>query len=110
MKIEKKDNYTFISSNENSFSEFYKSFLSEVSKLAKEHLILEISDEFDTKKEDFLLFLSIATKKKENGTSFVIVNKTMNMDDFPENFNIVPTLIEAEDILEMEAMERELGF
>lgn len=32
------------------------------------------------------------------------------MDDFPENFNIVPTLIEAVDILEMEAMERELGF
>jgi hypothetical protein len=33
----------------------------------------------------------------------------MNADDFPENFNIVPTLIEAEDILEMENMERELG-
>ena len=32
------------------------------------------------------------------------------MDDFPEYFNIVPTLIEAEDIIEMEAMERELGF
>ena len=32
------------------------------------------------------------------------------MDDFPEDFNIVPTLIEAEDIIEMENMERELGF
>jgi hypothetical protein len=32
------------------------------------------------------------------------------MDDFPENFNIVPTLTEAEDVLEMESMERELGF
>ncbi|MGK0448376.1 MAG: hypothetical protein ACJA2M_002166 [Polaribacter sp.] len=34
----------------------------------------------------------------------------INIHDFPENFNIVPSLIEAEDILEMEAMERELGF
>ena len=32
------------------------------------------------------------------------------MDDYPEDFNIVPTLIEAEDIIEMENMERELGF
>jgi len=51
-----------------------------------------------------------AFSKKENGTSFVMVYNTINIDDFPENFNIVPTLIEAEDIIEMEAMERELGF
>lgn len=110
MQIEKKEKYTLVSSDENSFSEFYKSFTSEVSKLTNEHLILEISDEIDTKKEDFLLFLSVAEYKKENGTSFVIINKTINIDDFPENFNIVPTFIEAVDILEMEAMERELGF
>jgi hypothetical protein len=54
--------------------------------------------------------LNIAEQKKENGTSFVVIYKTINIDDLPDNFNIVPTLIEAEDILEMEAMERELGF
>ena len=51
-----------------------------------------------------------AEQKKENGTSFVVLNSSVNADDFAENLNIVPTLQEAEDILEMETIERELGF
>jgi len=110
MKIEKKEKYTLISSDENSFSSFYESFLKKQSSFKDEHLVLEISDNINVKTEDFSLFLSTSEQKKENKTSFVIVQEHINMDDFPEDFNIVPTLIEAEDILEMEAMERELGF
>lgn len=110
MKTEKKEKYILISSDENSFSSFHNSFLEALPNLDKEHIILYISDKINATKEDFLLYLSIAEQKKENGTSFVIVNKVINIDDFPDNLNIVPTLIEAEDILEMEAMERELGF
>ena len=76
----------------------------------KENLIVQISNDINITKEDFLLFLSIAKQKKENSTSLVIVYKDINIDDFPEDFNIVPTLVEAEDIIEMEAIERELGF
>ena len=42
--------------------------------------------------------------------SFVVIKSGINIDDFPESVNIVPTLQEAEDILEMEAIERDLGF
>ena len=110
MVIDKKENYTLISSDENSFSDFYNTFFKKENELDKENLILEIFDEINISKEDYLLLLNIAEQKKENGISFVIVYNNVNIDDFPENFNIVPTLIEAEDILEMEAMERELGF
>ncbi|APZ47969.1 hypothetical protein BW723_17430 [Polaribacter reichenbachii] len=110
MKIEKKEKYTLVSSDDNSFSSFYESFLENLTSLKKEHLVLQISENLNVKTEEILLFLSITEEKKENGTSFVIVKSNINMDDFPENFNIAPTLIEAEDILEMEAMERELGF
>ena len=54
--------------------------------------------------------MKIAEQKKENGTSFVVLNSSVNADDFDENLNIVPTLQEAQDILEMENIERELGF
>ncbi|MDP5106886.1 MAG: hypothetical protein NWQ31_12035 [Polaribacter sp.] len=108
MIIEKKENYTLISSDENSFSDFYTSFLKREKEFKKEHLVLLISDEINIKKEEFSLFLK-SFKKKKN-TSFVIVSNNVNSDDVPENFNIVPTLTEAEDILEMEAIERELGF
>ena len=39
-----------------------------------------------------------------------MVNANIDIDDFPDYFNIVPTLQEAEDVIEMEAIERELGF
>ena len=110
MLLEKKEKYTLITSDENSFLDFYSTFTEKKELLKKEYLLLQIHNKINTSFEDFLLFLSIAEEKKENGTSFVIVNSNINIDDFPDNFNIVPTLIEAEDIIEMEAMERELGF
>jgi hypothetical protein len=110
MQLNKKNTYTLITSDENSFSEFYDSFLIEEKKIQKENIILQVSNNINTTNKDFLLFLDIAVQKKENGTSFVIVNTEINIDSFPENLNIAPTLQEAEDILEMEAIERDLGF
>ena len=110
MLITKKDTYTLISSDENSLKEFQNSLDDKINKLEKEHLILHISEDINVDNKDFLLFLNIAEQKQQNGTSFVVINSSINVDDFPENLNIVPTLQEAEDILEMEAIERELGF
>lgn len=110
MLITKKDTYTLISSDEDSLKEFQNSLDDKVNKLEKEHLILHISEDINVDNKDFLLFLNIAEQKQQNGTSFVVINSSINVDDFPENLNIVPTLQEAEDILEMEAIERELGF
>ncbi|WP_026777137.1 hypothetical protein [Polaribacter sp. Hel_I_88] len=110
MNIENKESYILISSDENTFSEFYALFLEKVADYKENHIIVQISDKTKATKEDFLLFLDIANQKKEDKTSFIIIANAFNMDDFPENFNIVPTLIEAEDVLEMENMERELGF
>ena len=64
MQIEKKDIYTFITSDENSFSEFYNSFIIEEKKLQKENLIVQISNNSNASTKEFLLFLSIAEQKK----------------------------------------------
>ncbi|QTE22309.1 hypothetical protein [Polaribacter cellanae] len=110
MQIDKKENYILISSDENSFEEFYNAFLQKENEFEKEHLVLHISDDINISTANFLLFLKIAEQKNNNGTSFVIINSVVNVDELPEHLNIVPTLIEAEDILEMENIERELGF
>jgi hypothetical protein len=47
---------------------------------------------------------------KENGMSFVLVVKGVSADDVDETFTISPTLHEAQDIIVMEDLERELGF
>jgi len=110
MQVLKKEKFTIISSDEDFFSEFYDAFLIEEKKRQEENIILQVSEKINISKEDFLLFLDVAVQKKENGTSFVVVNSDIDVDDFPENFNIVPTLQEAEDVIEMEAIERALGF
>jgi|TARA_B100000795_G_scaffold67616_1_gene46538 hypothetical protein len=110
MQIKEATNYTLISSDEDSFKEFQTSVFKKINDFEKNHLIVQISEELNIDKKDFLLFLKIAEQKKENGTSFVVLNSSVNADDFAENLNIVPTLQEAEDILEMETIERELGF
>ncbi|AUC85036.1 hypothetical protein CW731_06925 [Polaribacter sp. ALD11] len=110
MIVSKKPKYTLISSDENSFKEFQNVLFEKINSFQKENLILQISEDINIENKDFLLFLDTAEQKLQNGTSFVVVNSTVNVDDFPENLNIVPTLQEAEDILEMEAIERELDF
>lgn len=110
MQIEKKSNYRLLTSNTNSFLDFYNEFVSIEEETKKENIIIKISETINTTKEDLSLFLNVAKSKKENGTSFVIISRNVNIDDFPDTFNIVPTIEEAEDIIEMEAIERELGF
>jgi hypothetical protein len=110
MKIDQNSKYTLLHADEENIKVFLEKLNNELHNLKKENIIVTFSDNFKRKKEDFLLFLDIAAHKKELGTSFVLVNKEINADDYPEDFNIVPTLTEAEDILDMETMERELGF
>lgn len=110
MKIEKKSDYTLISSNENTFSDFYIAFVKSISDYIDEHLVIQISENLNSTIEEILLFLDIAQKQALKRKSFVVICKHIDIDAFPESFNIVPTLNEAEDVLEMEAIERDLGF
>jgi hypothetical protein len=110
MQIEKKDTYTLISSDENTFEALQDSLLEKINDFEKTHVILQISEKINVANKDFSLILKLAKNKQEKNTSFVLINAAINLDDLPEHINIVPTLQEAEDILEMEAIERELGF
>ena len=70
----------------------------------------EVSENLNIDDAIISLLLEVAASFKQNGMSFVVVKSGIDIDDFPETLNIVPTLQEAEDVLEMEAIERDLGF
>ena len=110
MQIEKKDKYTLISSDENTLEEFQNALLEKINEFEKAHVILQISEKINVKNKDFSVILNLVENKQEKNTSVVIINADLNSDNFPEHINIVPTMQEAKDILEMEAIERELGF
>ena len=52
----------------------------------------------------------LSDSHKENGMSFVTVLTGISPEDVEETFIICPTLHEAEDLIVMENLERELGF
>ncbi len=110
MIIDKKEKYTFVSSAKESFEEFYTAFRKNYPKFAKEHLLIQLSDFLNITDAEILVFLDFRNQHKKNGTTFVVIHTNVTIDNFPEDFNIVPTLLEAEDILEMENIERALGF
>jgi 2-phospho-L-lactate guanylyltransferase (CobY/MobA/RfbA family) len=55
-------------------------------------------------------FLQLSNTHREAKHSFVIVSDKVDMDTVSEALIIVPTLQEAYDLIEMEEMERDLGF
>ena len=110
MKIEKKENYSIFHIEENLFSDVLKKFNYSIKSEKKENIILHLSDNLNITSLNILEFLRISLEKKANNTSFVVIISSLNIDDLPEEINVVPTLQEAEDIIEMESIERELGF
>ena len=55
-------------------------------------------------------FLELSNTHKVSKHSFVIVSDKIDLDVVPDKLVVVPTIQEAYDIIEMEDMERDLGF
>ncbi|MGB0304090.1 MAG: hypothetical protein ACPGAI_03040 [Flavobacteriaceae bacterium] len=54
--------------------------------------------------------MSLIQEHKQRDHSFVIVDQVTRIADYPENMSLAPTLEEAHDLIEMEEIERDLGF
>ncbi len=56
------------------------------------------------------LFLPLAKAHKKAKKSLVIVADAIDFNAVPQTITVVPSLLEANDIIEMEEIERDLGF
>ena len=110
MKIKNNDNHILVSSETTDFAVFLKEFKQKHTNFIGKNLIIELSENINASEKDIFVFLDYAQQFQENGTSFVVVFKNVDVDSFPETFNIAPTLQEARDVIEMEDIQRDLGF
>ena len=108
MKIETTEAYTLIIPEEKSILEFKNAFNLKFDSSKNEHILINFSENFNTTSRKIELFLDTANTYRENGTSFVLIVKGIEIDTIPDEINAVPTLSEAIDVLEMDAIEREL--
>lgn len=108
MLVNKKETYTIITPEDNCDQRFFINLKNKIHDFSDEHLIVDFSILETIKLDDVLQFFDIAQEKRENKTSFVIVTSGISIDDIPDEINVVPTLNEAQDILEMDAIERDI--
>ena len=111
MIINKTDTYTSIqpsNTGDNSsinILNFSKELIEKYPIFKNDNLIIDFSNNFNIELDEILLISQLAMDHKNNNKSFVIVCNGFDIDEII----IVPTFEEAEDVIEIEEIERDLG-
>ncbi|WP_373057445.1 ribonuclease Z [Zunongwangia sp. H14] len=110
MKTTDKSNYVLIENNIGSLTEFASVLTKKHESFEDKNIIVDLKKYEQLEIEDLLGFLELSNIHREHKKSFVIVNSALHADKIPDELIIAPTLQEAEDIIQMEEIERDLGF
>ena len=106
-----KDGNTSIITQENaSIIEVAKKLQILYSRFKNDNIIINLTSLKSLSAQDVIEFLLISNQHRNAKHSFVLVSDKINLEAIPEELVIVPTLQEAYDVIEMEDIERDLGF
>ena len=110
MKIENHSNFVVLEDEKNDISDFADFISSQITKYKGQNVVLNLLKYDSLDLNELLLFLKSSNMHRKTKQSFVIINDAISIDEIPYEMIVVPTLQEAEDIIEMEEIERDLGF
>jgi len=110
MKQEKNEITIILKNDKKAITGFFADFSKKYINFKDKNIILDFSSDKEVIIDNILLFLPLSEQHRNNGMSFVIVVNGIEVDNVPDEIVIVPTLREAKDIVEMENIERDLGF
>lgn len=110
MKINTHENYIVLADERDDLANF-ASYLERIvpQKYETSNVVIDLL-KYPLNLPQLLQFLKLSNYHRSTKHSFVIVNNSIAIDDIPEEIIVVPTLEEAGDIIEMEDIERDLGF
>ena len=110
MIFDKDGNTTIVTQEKVSIIELVKKLNVLYERFRNDNIIICLTSLKSIPISDIVEFLQISNTHRKSGQSFVIVSSMVNLNDAPDDIVVVPTLKEAQDIIEMEEMERDLGF
>jgi len=110
MKVEEKGNTVIIKDTQGDVAAFLAKVTAGYTTFKEKNLILDLTSDNDISIDTVLTFLSLSNKHRKAKKSFVLVANDIDFNELPEEMMVVPTLLEANDIIEMEEIERDLGF
>lgn len=110
MIFDKDENITIITQEKATIIELVKKLDVLYERFKNDNVIINLTSLKPIPLTDIVEFLQISNKHRRAKHSFVIVTDKTNLDETPDEIVVVPTIKEAYDIIEMEEMERDLGF
>jgi len=110
MNLEETEIAIIFKNDKKSIADFFADFSKKYINFRNKSIILDFSTTKEVLIENILLFLPLSEQHRNHGMSFVIIANGIEVDDVPDEIVIVPTLKEAKDLIEMEDIERNLGF
>ncbi|AZQ44563.1 ribonuclease Z [Nonlabens ponticola] len=104
------DNYTLLQDDQDGVCDF-ATFLTKIHEgFADQNLVIDLLKYNEMSLQDLLCYLSLSNTHRAGKKSLVIVNDAVPVDEIPDELLVVPTIQEAQDVIEMEEIERDLGF
>lgn len=105
------DTYTILEDEREDVSDF-ANYLERIvpAKYEDFNLVIDLLKYKQLKLEQLVEFIKLSNDQRGGKKSYVIVNTGIDVDLIPDEMIVVPTLQEAQDIIEMEEIERDLGF
>jgi hypothetical protein len=110
MKAVKTGNITIITDDQGNAEALLMKLTHEYVSFSQQHLIVDLCADQSLTAKKLAGFSKIATMHKKSKHSFVIVASGVDFNALPAVVNAVPTLQEAHDLIELEEIERDLGF
>ncbi len=110
MKVDQKGHTISIRDTQGDFTSFLMKITHQYKTFEKHNLIIDLLMHKDLNTNDIKLFMPLSKLHKKAKKSFVIVISEFDYNAVPAKLTVVPSLLEAHDIIEMEEIERDLGF
>jgi hypothetical protein len=110
MKVEQKGHTVIIKDTQGDLDSFRLKLANEYKAFQKQNIIVDISKYKTLPVKDIESFLSLSKIHKKSKKSFIIVTSEPDFNAVSDKLAIVRSLQEAHDIIEMEEIERDLGF
>lgn len=110
MKVDKKGHTTILKETRGDIIAFIENIANQYTTFKDQNLILDVSHDKNVTLNDIINFKDLSKKHVSAKKSFVIVANDIDFNDIPDYLTVVPSVLEAQDIIEMEEIERDLGF
>lgn len=109
MKVETKGHTTIIKDTQGDLTGFAMKVTHEYKTFEKHNIILDLLMHDQLSAKEINTFLSLSKTHRKAKKSFVIAANT-DFNKVSDQLLVVPTVLEAHDMIEMEEIERDLGF